>query len=140
MSAGYCPLSIGTDTDGSLICPAERAALYSLKLTPTLVSQEGIIPVSHSFDSLGPMAKTPHDLALILEILVDDSKVSVTRDYLSALTGSWHGIKVVALLPGCSKDTSDACEDKEVSCNQIVRLHLHSTNNRSPITSNQIIG
>lgn len=48
VSAGYAPVSIGTETDGSLVCPAGRAALYTIKPTIGLVPQSDIVPVSHT--------------------------------------------------------------------------------------------
>ncbi|KAL7963221.1 amidase signature domain-containing protein [Trichoderma compactum] len=81
MSAGYAPISVGTETDGSLLCPAGRAALYTIKPTIGLIPQHGIVPMSTNFDSAGPMAKTSHDLA----------------SYTKNLTGSWSGISVATL-------------------------------------------
>ncbi|KAL6789708.1 amidase signature enzyme [Trichoderma sp. SZMC 28012] len=69
VSAGYAPLAIGTDTGGSLITPSTRAALYTLRPTMNLVPQDGLIPLSHLFDTAGPMAKSPADLANLLDVL-----------------------------------------------------------------------
>ncbi|KAL7926094.1 amidase signature domain-containing protein [Trichoderma austrokoningii] len=70
VSAGYSPLAMGTDTGGSLITPSTRAALYILRPTMNLVPQDGLIPLSHLFDTVGPMAKSPADLANLLDVLV----------------------------------------------------------------------
>ncbi|TAQ88680.1 hypothetical protein B7494_g3015 [Chlorociboria aeruginascens] len=72
VAAGYSPISVGTETYGSLVCPANRASLYTLKPTIGLISQTGIIPVSHTMDSAGPMAKTPYDIAAFLDMLRED--------------------------------------------------------------------
>ncbi|PKK54888.1 hypothetical protein CI102_381 [Trichoderma harzianum] len=69
VSAGYAPLAIGTDTGGSLITPSTRAALYTLRPTMNLIPQDGLIPLSQLFDTAGPMAKSPADLANLLDIL-----------------------------------------------------------------------
>jgi amidase len=72
VAAGYSPISVGTETDGSLVCPANRASVYTLKPTIGLISQTGLIPVSHTMDSAGPMAKTPYDIAAFLDVLRED--------------------------------------------------------------------
>ncbi|KAL6830017.1 amidase signature domain-containing protein [Trichoderma camerunense] len=94
VSAGYAPISVGTETDGSLLCPAGRAALYTIKPTIGLVPQHGIVPMSTNFDSAGPMTKTSHDLAVLLDVLASRSP---SESYTKNLTGSWSGISVAAL-------------------------------------------
>ncbi|OAL27927.1 hypothetical protein AYO22_03272 [Fonsecaea multimorphosa] len=98
VSAGYSPFSIGTETDGSLILPAGRAALYTIKPTIGLVPQAGIVPISSNFDSAGPMAKTPYDMAVLLDAIVDPER-KPSQSYTSALTGSWSDISVATLDP-----------------------------------------
>lgn len=94
MSAGYAPVSIGTETDGSLIVPAGRAALYTIKPSIGLVPQAGIVPISSHFDSAGPMTKSVYDLAILLDAMSEkDSAVSFT----SSLTSSWGDISVGTL-------------------------------------------
>lgn len=94
MSAGYAPASIGTETDGSLIVPAGRAALYTIKPSIGLVPQDGIVPISSHFDSAGPMTKSVYDLAILLDAIVEkDSAVPFT----SSLTSSWGDISVGTL-------------------------------------------
>ncbi|KAH0837170.1 hypothetical protein AYO21_04628 [Fonsecaea monophora] len=98
VSAGYSPFSIGTETDGSLVLPAGRAALYTIKPTISLVPQAGIVPISANFDSAGPMTKTPYDLAVLLDAIVDPER-RPAKSYTSALTGSWSDISVATLDP-----------------------------------------
>lgn len=96
VSAGYAPASIGTETDGSLIVPAGRAALYTIKPTIGLVPQAGIVPISSHFDSAGPMTKSVYDLAILLDAISEkDPGISFT----SSLTGSWSDISVGTLHP-----------------------------------------
>ncbi|KAF2878597.1 amidase signature domain-containing protein [Massariosphaeria phaeospora] len=97
VSAGFAPLAIGTETDGSIMFPSGRAALYSMKPTPGLVSLDGIVPVSHTFDSAGPMAKSPYDLALLLDVLVDRNNDG--DSYTKAPSGSWSDISIGTLDP-----------------------------------------
>lgn len=100
VSAGYAPLSIGTETDGSLVLPANRAALYTLKPTIPIISREGIIPISSFCDSAGPMTKSVADLAVLMDVLVDPSKTSVPAGgYISAVTATWEGLKIGTLDP-----------------------------------------
>lgn len=94
VSAGYAPISIGTETDGSLLCPAGRAALYTIKPTIGLVPQHGIVPMSTNFDSAGPMTKTSYDLAVLLDVLASRP---LSESYMKNLTASWSGISVAAL-------------------------------------------
>ncbi|PVH79798.1 amidase signature enzyme [Cadophora sp. DSE1049] len=96
VSAGYAPVSLGTETDVSLVCPAGRAALYTLKPTIGLVPQAGIVPVSQNFDSAGPMTKTVADLAIVLDAITDGGS---NKSFTSSLTGSWSDISVGALDP-----------------------------------------
>ncbi|KAH7327793.1 amidase signature domain-containing protein [Stachybotrys elegans] len=94
VSAGYAPIAIGTETDGSLLCPAGRAALCTIKPTIGLIPQHGIVPISINFDSAGPMTKTPYDLAVLLDVLASRAP---SESYTANLTGSWSGISVAAL-------------------------------------------
>jgi amidase len=66
VSASLAAAGIGTETDGSIICPASVAGLVGIKPTVGLVSRSGIIPVSHSQDTAGPMARTVADAAALL--------------------------------------------------------------------------
>ncbi|MCF6434461.1 amidase [Pseudoalteromonas sp. MMG022] len=61
--------AVGTETDGSITCPAAHTATVGLKPTVGLVSTEGVIPLSHSQDSPGPMTRTVADAAVMLEVL-----------------------------------------------------------------------
>ena len=66
VAASLAAFGIGTETDGSIICPASVAALVGIKPTVGLVSRRGIIPISVSQDTAGPMARTVADAALLL--------------------------------------------------------------------------
>lgn len=69
VAAGYTPLAVGTETDGSIAYPASVNGVVGLKPTVGLVSRRGIIPVVHHQDSAGPMARTVADAALLLSAL-----------------------------------------------------------------------
>jgi amidase len=68
-SANLCAAAIGTETDGSIISPASANGLVGIKPTVGLLSRSGIIPISHSQDTPGPMARTVADAALLLSAL-----------------------------------------------------------------------
>lgn len=66
IAASLAAAGVGTETDGSIVCPASVAALVGLKPTIGLVSRTGIVPISVSQDTAGPMARTVADAALLL--------------------------------------------------------------------------
>lgn len=84
-AASYCAASIGTETDGSITSPSAACGLVGVKPTVGLVSRAGIIPIAHSQDTAGPMARSVRDAAIVLGALVgvDDrdgaTKASATR-------------------------------------------------------------
>ena len=69
ISANLCAVGIGTETDGSIVCPASSNGLAGIKPTVGLVSRSGIIPISHSQDGAGPMCRTVRDAAILLGAL-----------------------------------------------------------------------
>jgi len=69
VSANLAALAVGTETDGSIICPASINGVVGIKPTVGLVSRDGIIPIAHSQDTAGPMARTVRDAALLLTAL-----------------------------------------------------------------------
>lgn len=73
ISAGFSPLGIVTETDGSLNTPASRAALYDLKVSVGSSSSQGVISISSTFDSLGGIAKTVKDVAHLTDALLNEN-------------------------------------------------------------------
>ena len=69
ISANLCAVGIGTETDGSIVCPSSSNGLVGIKPTVGLVSRSGIIPISHSQDGAGPMCRTVRDAAILLGAL-----------------------------------------------------------------------
>ena len=82
-SANLCAGSIGTETDGSIVCPSSANGLVGIKPTVGLVSRAGIIPISHTQDSAGPMCRTVRDAAIVLGALTgidpDDSATEASH-------------------------------------------------------------
>ena len=66
VAAGLCAVAVGTETNGSIVSPARACGIVGLKPTVGLVSRSGIIPIAHSLDTAGPMARTVKDAALLL--------------------------------------------------------------------------
>jgi len=66
VAANLCTVAIGTETDGSVICPSQANAIVGIKPTLGLVSRSGIVPIAHSQDTAGPMARTVRDAAILL--------------------------------------------------------------------------
>src|SRR5437660_209916 len=68
-SANLCAAAIGTETDGSIVCPSSSNGLAGIKPTVGLVSRSGIIPIAHTQDGAGPMCRTVRDAAIVLGAL-----------------------------------------------------------------------
>lgn len=66
VAANLATVAVGTETDGSIICPAQTNGIVGIKPTLGLVSRAGIIPIAHSQDTAGPMARTVSDAAILL--------------------------------------------------------------------------
>lgn len=69
ISANLAAVGVGTETDGSIVCPSSANSLVGIKPTVGLVSRRGIIPISHTQDTAGPMARTVADAATLLGVL-----------------------------------------------------------------------
>jgi amidase len=69
VAANLCVVAVGTETDGSIVSPSSANGLVGVKPTVGLVSRNGIIPISASQDTAGPMARTVRDAALLLEVM-----------------------------------------------------------------------
>jgi amidase len=83
-AANLCAIAVGTETDGSITSPSSVNGLVGIKPTVGLVSRSGIIPISHTQDTAGPMGRTVRDVAILLGVLagvdVDDKATAEGRD------------------------------------------------------------
>jgi amidase len=70
VAANLCAAAVGTETDGSIICPSHTNGIVGLKPTLGLVSRAGIVPIAHSQDTAGPMGRTVADVAALLGAMV----------------------------------------------------------------------
>ncbi|KAF9776438.1 hypothetical protein IL306_005373 [Fusarium sp. DS 682] len=90
-AAGFAPITICTEADGSIVQPAIRAALYSMKGTVGAVNMVGTQSGGAAWDSAGPLAKSVEDCADVMDVLLPN------RNFHSSLTGSWKGIRIALL-------------------------------------------
>jgi amidase len=87
VSANLSAIGIGTETDGSVVCPSNANSLVGIKPTVGLISRAGIIPISHSQDTAGPMCRTVTDAAILLGVLTgvdprdDATKASAGKSF-----------------------------------------------------------
>jgi amidase len=93
VAARLAPLAVGTETDGSIVCPAAANGVVGIKPAIGTVSQRGIVPIAHSQDTAGPLARTVADATLLLGVLADSGapaevpatvaglRVGVVRDF-----------------------------------------------------------
>ena len=79
VSAGLVPLSIGTETNGSIVCPASINGIVGIKPTVGLVGRSGIVPIAHTQDTAGPMARTVEDAAAMLGPLTGNRFPGIRR-------------------------------------------------------------
>lgn len=85
-AANLCAAAIGTETDGSVVCPSSANSLVGIKPTIGLVSRAGIIPIAHSQDTAGPMARTVEDAAIVLAAISGlDLRDAATKSATSKL-------------------------------------------------------
>ncbi|HET8784648.1 MAG TPA: amidase family protein, partial [Candidatus Limnocylindrales bacterium] len=98
-AANLAALTVGTETDGSIVCPAGNNGVVGLKPTLGLISQNGIIPIGHSQDTAGPITRTVTDAAIMLNTLKSPfgpvKGHRLPRDYRKALKrGSLKGARI----------------------------------------------
>ncbi|KAK3389254.1 amidase signature domain-containing protein [Podospora didyma] len=106
VAAGFAPLSIGTEVDGSITHPAARAGLYALKLTPETVDNTGFQPGVSGWSSQGPFARSTSDVATL-------SAIMQLHDpgYYHPLPTAWDGLRVGFVDPSLWRLGSPAAED-----------------------------
>ena len=88
VAASLVPAAIGTETDGSIVCPGSANGIVGIKPTVGLVSRAGIIPIAHSQDTAGPLARTVRDAAIVLGVLAGPDP----RDPATAASET-HGVR-----------------------------------------------
>jgi amidase len=101
VAARLAPLAVGTETDGSIVCPAAANGVVGIKPTIGTVSQRGIVPIAHSQDTAGPMARTGADASLLLSVLVEPG----------VPMAAWDVTEVAGLRIGVVRDFAGAGRD-----------------------------
>lgn len=108
VAASFAAAAIGTETDGSVVCPSAMNGLVGLKPTLGLVSRTHIVPISHSQDTSGPMARSVRDVAILFAAMIgSDPADPATRDanrhradYAAALVpDALRGVRVAVIRP-----------------------------------------
>lgn len=128
MSAGYSPLGIGTETDGSLVQPAGRAALFALKPTAGTVPREGAWTLSTALGSIGAMTKSAKDLAIMTAIIQSDEvrKKLPATGYTSFLTKTFKGLKIGFVDPSIWHFPAESCPPIASVTEQLVCCTNHT--------------
>ncbi len=113
VAASLAAAAVGTETDGSVVCPASINGLVGLKPTIGLVSRTHVVPISHSQDTPGPMAKSVREVATLFSAMVarDPADATTTdanrhkRDYAAGLsTSALSGMRVGVIRPDMTPD------------------------------------
>jgi aspartyl-tRNA(Asn)/glutamyl-tRNA(Gln) amidotransferase subunit A len=114
VAAGLCIAAIGTDTAGSIRCPAALCGIVGHRPSAGLLSCSGIIPLSTSFDTPGPMTLTVRDATLLLGALVTDSGASTPNDWAAfgdSVTGLRVGIARSVFFDDLQPDVASCVEE-----------------------------
>jgi amidase len=113
VAASFAAAALGTETDGSVVCPSAINGLVGLKPTVGMVSRTHVVPISHSQDTPGPMARSVRDAAMLFSGMVGDDPAdpatrgadAYTRDYAAGLSVSaLKGARVAVLRPDMAPD------------------------------------
>ncbi|KAI0202642.1 amidase signature domain-containing protein [Astrocystis sublimbata] len=126
VSAGFSPLALGTEVDGSLVQPAARAALHALKPSVGTTELGGIFAVSEEFDSLGSMAKSTHDLALMTELVLNPpARAKLPKEgYIPYLRKDFTGLRVGFVDPDEWRWPDNVQPQKDNSREQMKQTYL----------------
>jgi amidase len=97
-AVNMCAAAVGTETDGSIVCPAGNNGIVGLKPTVGLIAQSGIVPIAHSQDSAGPMTRTVEDTAIMLNVMRSPFGPVLGQplppDYTAFLNPSLEGLRI----------------------------------------------
>ena len=120
ITASFAAAALGTETDGSVVCPSAMNGLVGLKPTIGLVSRTHVVPISHSQDTPGPMARSVRDVAILFSAMIGADPADpatagaarYVRDYAKPLSASaLRGVRVAVLrpdMPAAMKPVYDA--------------------------------
>lgn len=117
VAASFAAVAVGTETDGSVVCPSSMTGLVGLKPTLGAVSRTHVVPISHSQDTPGPMGRSVRDVAILYSAMVgSDPADAATKDadahrgdYAAGLSaGALEGLRVAFVRPKMSGDLGKA--------------------------------
>ena len=112
VAASYAAAAIGTETDGSIVSPANNCCLVGIKPTLGLVSRAGIIPIAHTQDTAGPMARTVADAAAVLTAIVGFDPADPRRR--SPPRRAWRATTRRRSRPAASTACASACRARHL--------------------------
>ena len=111
VAARLCAAAIGSDTCGSIMSPTQRNGLAGIRPTKGLISCAGVVPISNTMDTVGPMARSVTDLALLLEVVAGQDDLDTTTHgtpeswrYMHALDGELKGRRIGINMTGYSDE------------------------------------
>lgn len=113
VAASFAAAALGTETDGSVVCPSAINGLVGLKPTVGAVSRTHVVPISHSQDTPGPMARSVRDAAMLYTAMIGSDAADVATkdadahrvDYAAGLSeGALKGVRVAVLRPDMTPD------------------------------------
>jgi amidase len=118
VAANLTVLAVGTETDGSIVCPSGANGIVGIKPTLGLVSRDGIIPIAHSQDTAGPMARTVRDAALLLEAMAakdpDDSAAAARGEEVPDYDGGLDAATLAGKRIGIIRSYAGAGNDERI--------------------------
>lgn len=120
VAAGFSPLSLGSETVGSIVTPACRGGLYAMKPTVGVQDTSGMYVMTEFFDSPGPMAKSAADLVCITEVLLG-------RSFQESASKEWKGLSVGFASPETWKLGDAMCRQYEGTAEQMVSAFYVTT-------------
>ncbi len=129
LAAGLIPLAIGTETDGSIVCPSSLNGVVGMKPTVGALPTSGIVPLSASQDSPGPMARSVEDLHLLYSVLAQ-------RDEMAAMASLTPLSVAVATTWKTNHPKTDALFDQVISQLSAAGLALHGREVACPSRQN----
>ncbi|HMG16857.1 MAG TPA: amidase, partial [Saprospiraceae bacterium] len=155
VAANLCTIAVGTETDGSISCPASMNSVVGIKPTVGLVSRSGIIPISKTQDTAGPLTRTVRDAAILLSIIAgsDPDDIAVIKnnknhnlDYtqfldLNSLMGKRIGVEKSFLNKheALDKLLKEALEQMKSKGAIIVELNFIDAFNKIGIDENKVL-
>lgn len=119
VAAGDCDVAIGADTAGSIRMPAALCGVFGLKPTFGLVPAAGVCPIERTLDHVGPMARTAHDLALLLDAIAasggsDDGRSATERPFTAGVDDGVEGLRIGIVDEGFELGNADPAVSERV--------------------------